>query len=172
MNIDIFKITSNTFPIIFFDIILLFGVYCFPAISHVLPIPLYLFEPMRIILFSLLLFFPFAKKNAVIMAMTIPIFSYIFSDHPILPKAILMSAELTLNVSLFSWFSKKINIGVSVFVSVIISKCIYYLLKAALIYFGLLNMELAVTTFETQLILAAILGVVFQIAALYRKIDK
>src|SRR6056297_3145024 len=82
-----------------FDLAAIAFIYFIPAISHMLSIPLYLLEPMRIILILALVHTH--KVNAYVLAATLPFFTFLVSGHPILPKAFLISAELVLNVFLF-----------------------------------------------------------------------
>lgn len=153
----------SDFSVVLYDMMILAGIYFLPAISHAVAFPLYLLEPMRIMLFSVLLFFPDAKRNAVVMAATIPLMSFLMTGHPLLLKMVLMSVELVLNVIIFHCLLKRMNVGLSVVASIVVSKAVYYLMKAALIFFGLLNMELVVTGIGTQMIVAIGLGLIFQL---------
>lgn len=67
-----------------------------------------------------------------------------------------MSGELVLNTALFYWFvSMTGKFSVSVLLSMLVSKAIYYLAKYLLITTGLLQMELVSTSIGIQLIVMA-----------------
>ena len=70
------------------DFIILSIILFLPSFSHLLPFPLYLIEPMRIITVVGYLFSN--KNNGLIIAMITPIFSSITSGHPIFLKASLI----------------------------------------------------------------------------------
>ena len=88
------------------DIFALVFVYFVPTLSHLAQLPLYLLEPMRIML--ILAIAHTTRKNAYLLALTLPLFSFVISMHPSLVKSILITAELLLNVWLFYFLLKKI----------------------------------------------------------------
>lgn len=151
---------------VLFDIVALAFIYFVPTISHMLSVPLYLIEPMRIALVLALVHT--TKTNAYIIALTLPIFSFLVSAHPVLLKMILISAELVLNVWLFYLiFSKTKNAFASIFSSIVLSKGIYYLAKFALISFALMpSSKLIATPLYIQLITTVVfsfyLGLIFR----------
>jgi hypothetical protein len=135
---------------IIIDIFALVFIYFVPSISHLLNIPLYLVEPMRIML--ILALAHTSKKNAYMLALTLPLFSFLISAHPNIFKALIMTLELLLNVWLFYKLSTKVNQFVAIFSSIIISKVVYYLLKFGLINFAVLQTGLISTPIYLQLI--------------------
>ena len=139
------------------DFSLLLMIYFLPAISHFFAFPVYYLDPMRIALVVALVHT--SKKNAYIIALTLPLFSFLISSHPQIIKSFLLSAELVINLSLFYLLKDKLkNIFTSLFISIIISKVIYYLLKFALISFALLDDRLFSTPFYFQLIAAILVS--------------
>lgn len=62
------------------DIIALAFIYSIPALSHMLSLPVYLIEPMRLMLIIAMVHSN--KTNAYIIALTMPLFSYLVSGHP------------------------------------------------------------------------------------------
>jgi len=137
------------------DIAALGFIYMVPSISHLLSLPVYLIEPMRIMLVIALVHT--SKKNAYLLALTLPIFSFLVSAHPALPKMILISFELALNVFLFFGFSKRLKrIFPSILLSIIISKLVYYLIKFGMIELAILNTGLISTSILIQLIMTLI----------------
>ena len=138
-----------------YDIAALCIVYFVPAISHFLSIPLYLAEPMRImVIFAL---FYTTPCNAYILAFTLPVFSYVVSAHPVFLKTLLISMELSLNVWLFYTLQKYFRKPyLSVLISIITSKIVYYLLKFILISALLLNSGLISTPLYIQTLMTLV----------------
>lgn len=154
MNSEAMIISERRLQNITYDLIALSVITIVPALSHMIGIPLYLLEPMRVVL--LISLFHTSKKNAFMLAFILPIFSLLISQHPSLPKTILIISELILNVWLFYLLTQKIsNNFLSMFLSILISKLYYYIIKYVLISFGLLSGELV----STALYLQAIVGV-------------
>ncbi len=86
-----------------FDILALLFIYLVPTFSHLISIPIYLYEPMRIML--ILAMVHTTRRNAYIITLTLPLFSFIVSFHPVFLKSILIAGELALNVALFFYLS-------------------------------------------------------------------
>ena len=129
-------------------------IFFVPALSHLLNVPVYLIEPMRIMLILALVHT--TRTNAYILAIGLPLFSFLVSSHPVLAKMILIAAELSLNVWLFYVIRKRANAFVAVFTSVILSKVAYYLVKFFLLNFALLKGGLISTPVYIQLIMTLI----------------
>ena len=90
------QLTSRkTLNYVLFDILALTFIYFVPTISHMLSFPLYLIEPMRIALILALVHT--TKKNAYIIAITLPLFSFLVSAHPVFYKMMLISGELVID---------------------------------------------------------------------------
>jgi hypothetical protein len=107
-------------------------IYFVPALSHMLALPVYFIEPMRLML--IIAIAHTSKRNAFIVAATLPLFSFLVSAHPHLIKMLVITAELLLNVWLFYFILKKTgNAFVSMLSSIVISKGVYYLIKFGLI---------------------------------------
>lgn len=152
-NIGLSISKLNTKSIVL-DIFALAFIYFVPTISHLLNIPLYLVEPMRIML--ILAIVHTSKKNAYIIALTLPLFSFLISAHPNIFKVLLITAELVLNVWLFFELSKRTNKFVAMLSSILISKIFYYLLKFGLISFAILQTGLISTPIYLQLITSVV----------------
>ncbi len=141
------------------DLTLLFFIYMIPSISHLFAFPVYYLDPMRIALVVSLMFT--SRKNSLIIALTLPIFSFIISAHPQFSKSILLSAELILNLSLFFILSKSVkNIFTAFFTSVLITKIFYYLVKYVLINFSLIDDKLFSTPIYFQIGTAVLLSLI------------
>lgn len=152
-NIGLSISKLNTKSIVL-DIFALAFIYFVPTISHLLNIPLYLVEPMRIML--ILAIVHTSKKNAYLIALTLPVFSFLISAHPNIFKVLLITAELVLNVWLFYALAKKTNQFVAMLSSILLSKIFYYLLKFGLISFAVLQTGLISTPIYLQLITSVV----------------
>ena len=86
--------------LLLYDICIILLIYITPAISHVLNFPLYQLDPMRWgVLCSLLRLK--SKKNALILAASLPLLSYLTTGHPIIIKNAIIAVELCTNLFLF-----------------------------------------------------------------------
>ena len=111
--------------------------------------PLYYLEPMRIML--ILSLAHTKKQNAYLLAVTLPLFSYIVSGHPVLPKMLLISYELAFNVFIYVVLSKKLNNAfLAMLSSILITKILYYGIKYIMISLGILDMGLISTPLYIQ----------------------
>lgn len=141
-----------------FDFTAIILVYFMPAISHMFAFPVYYLDPMRILVILALVHTK--KENAVILAITLPIFSFLVSGHPVFAKSSLILSELLINVLLFLVLEKKLkNLFVLGFVSIILSKIYYYIAKYLLVSFGVIQGELFSTPIYVQIGLAFLLAV-------------
>lgn len=145
------KITTKEFikPVAF-DIIALTAIYLVPVFSHLFAIPIYYAEPMRLMLVLAIMFT--SKKNAFIIAATLPIFSLMVSGHPVFYKALIMSGELLLNVFIYFLLVEKLkNKFTSMALSIALSKGAYYGLKILLLNLTLISGDLIATPIIFQL---------------------
>jgi len=107
-------------------------IYFTPALSHLLNFPLYLIEPMRLMLIIAMVHSN--RQNAFLLAISLPLFSFAVSGHPVFYKMLLISAELALNVYLYFMFVRIFKNSFTAMLSgIVISKVVYYLVKAVLI---------------------------------------
>lgn len=143
-------------------------IYFVPTLTHLLNLPLYLFEPIRIAIVLAMLHTK--KANAYFLALTLPVFSFAVAGHPILFKMLLISAELTLNVWLFFLIKKEFkNIFAAMFFSILISKIAYYLLQYIFIVTSLLTWEEVVHPLLPQLIVLLALSGYALLSAKFKK---
>lgn len=151
------------------DILALTAIYMIPTITHMLSFPIYLIEPMRIMLILALVHT--RKENAYFLALTLPAFSFLISGHPMLPKMILITFELLLNVWLFITLGKVIKSkALSMLSAVILSKLFYYGVKILLISFAVINTDIISTPIWIQLVMAILFA--GYIGLLYKNKDK
>lgn len=149
------KVTTKEFvkPAVF-DVLALTVIYLVPVFSHLFSVPIYYAEPMRLMLVLSIMFT--SKKNAFIVAATLPVFSMLVSGHPVFYKALIMSGELLFNAFLYFYFVDKIkNKFSSMALSIALSKGAYYGLKILLLQLALMSGALIATPIVIQL------GVVF-----------
>jgi len=139
------------------DLSALTVIYLVPTFSHLIGFPLYLIEPMRIML--ILAMVHTNKTNAVIIALTLPVFSFLISGHPVLPKMMLIAAELLVNVVMFYFLTKKLNkVFPAILLSILLSKLMYYGLKFSLIQLAFLDSGLVSTPIYIQVIMTFVLS--------------
>lgn len=122
------------------DISVFLCIYWIPALSHIMPFPLYMLEPMRLFM---LIGYSLSRNNVngYFLALSIPIFSALVSGHPAFFKAVLISFELFFNLLVFIQLLKatKLNIAVLMIISILISKVFYYILKHVFLLSGLID---------------------------------
>lgn len=140
------------------DILLLAVIYLLPTISHLLAFPLYLLDPMRIVIFASILL-SCNKFNSYLFAATIPLFSYFIGGHPVLLKSIIISIELLVNVILF-WLmlQRWKNVFYATLISIIVAKMIYYFLKCIFVEIGWIQMDIVSTSVWLQMVVTASLS--------------
>ncbi len=124
-------------------------IYFVPTLSHLLSFPLYLIEPMRLMVVLALVHTN--RSNAWFLAATLPVFSWLVSGHPFFLKSLLIAIELLSFVWFFSMFDKlRWKPFLSIFTAILTSKLIYYGLKALLISLLLIKSELVSTPWLIQ----------------------
>ncbi|MCB0731000.1 MAG: hypothetical protein KDC88_08205 [Ignavibacteriae bacterium] len=134
-----------------FDILAIAGIYLVPVLSHLTTLPIYYIEPMRLML--ILAIVHTSKKNAYILAATLPIFSFVISAHPVFLKTLLITGELLLMTWIFYFLSEKINNKFSSMIfSIGISKTFYYVIKFALLSAVLIEGSLISTPIFMQVL--------------------
>lgn len=145
---------------ILMDSMILAVIYFTPAFSHLLNMPLYIVEPMRLMLFVSLLYSN--KTNSFIIAASLPLFSLLTSGHPPIFKALLISGELLLNAALYFYLSGKIkNYFVPILLSISLAKIFYYIFKFGFISTGLLAGSLVSISLLTQVIIIVCTSLLF-----------
>ena len=150
-------ISLSMLKVYLIDLAIITFIYFLPARSHLTALPLYYLEPMRLaMLFAII---HTGKKNALIIAVTLPIFSLLVSSHPGFLKAILITGELLVNLVLFYSLRRKINVFSAALLSIIISKLLYYCAKYIFIQTQLIDGGLISTPLLVQLIIAVLVSI-------------
>lgn len=139
------------------DLLVLAVVYVLPSASHLLGIPFYLLDPMRLLLFFTVL--TTGRGNVLLIAVSLPFISTLFSGHPVFPKNALISMELFANAALFYWIVQRGGERwLAGAVSVLASKVGYYAFKYLFLRLGLLSGSLVATAWYFQLIPLVLIG--------------
>lgn len=151
-------VISKSKPVIkiaFLDIAALLMIYFTPALTHMISLPVYYIEPIRLML--ILSIAHSSRINTFLLALSLPVFSHIFSAHPVLLKTILISFELLLFSFLFYELTKRFKkLFLVMLVSITAGKLFYYFFKYLLISSGLLQSELISTPVYIQIIISVI----------------
>lgn len=156
---DRFLILDKTLiqKVLVLDVLSVFAVYIIPAMSHLLAYPLYLFDPMRLIV--LIGFMVYRNKwNSCVLAVTLPLVSFLLSGHPVAIKNGLIAVELLTNILLLAYMlDKRANPTLSLVTSIGASKLFYYGLKYTVIAFGFLNADMVATDWIYQIIVVVMI---------------
>ena len=111
----------------------LLGVACLvPSVSHLLALPLYMLNPMlALLLVGLLIGRDW--RNAIVLAVLMPLVSCLVTGMPAAPKMVCMMAELATVATMFGWLQRKWAVLPAVLTAVLAGKAVYYALKAVVI---------------------------------------
>jgi hypothetical protein len=138
------------FRTISLDVMLCAAVVAVPALSHAVALPFYLFDPMRLLLFVAII--GSSRRNALLMAVCMPLLAMLTSGHPVFPKVVLIQGELVFNTVLFFGLAQRGNRFVpAAAVSILASKAAYYAAKFIMIRMSLLSGDLIATSWIYQL---------------------
>ena len=139
------------------DVLALVFVGLVPAASHMLNVPVYFIEPMRIMLILALLYS--SRFNAFALAIVLPLFSFLVSGHPFPLKMVIIMAELLLNAWLFLVLFQKSKMPfLSAFSSILISKIFCYATYLVVFSWAFVRAEAAPTFLVAQGILTLLLS--------------
>ncbi|MBT5268798.1 MAG: hypothetical protein HOL70_05060, partial [Candidatus Marinimicrobia bacterium] len=139
------------------DVFVLSAFYLTTTFAHILSVPLYQLDPMKIIVLITVMYSN--RGNALMIALSLPILSFMSTGHPVAPKFLLMAGELMIFATIMSTY--KSGHWIVLFSAILVSKLGYYLLKAAVIWMGWLNQDLFATDFKSQALALIILSAVF-----------
>lgn len=151
----------------------LLGAACLvPAASHLFALPIYQLDPMRWLLAAALLVGAHGRMrnlNGYLMAVAIPLVSCAVVGMPSPVKALLIAAELCVNVFVLTFLLDKMQgrntrVVAAVLGSVVCAKLAYYLLKTACVSLGLLDGSVIGTPVMVQLLAVAVPVLVFTVA--------
>lgn len=145
-----FALSRPVIRTISLDAFLCAAVVAVPTLSHAAAFPFYLFDPMRLLLFVAIL--GSSRRNALLMAVGMPLLAMMTSGHPVFPKVVLIQGELVLNTLVFHALIRGgLGFVGATGVSVLASKAAYYGAKFILIRTALLGGSLIATSWTYQL---------------------
>ena len=161
-NIGSWSISSGNYRTIALDLLLVGSFYGITSLSHLLAFPLYQFDPIK--LFLLIMIAKSSRTNALVMALSLPLFATLTTGHPVFPKNLAMVVELVLFTGLLTEPRlKQLGKPVKFFIALTLSRLGYYLCKAGLIWTGLLQTRLFSTSLAAQVMSVLILFLLFLI---------
>ena len=135
-----------------FNLMALLLIFLVPIVSRSFQVPFYYVDPMRLVV--VLAIANTSRRNAYIIAIIIPLFSFVISSHPSIYKMLAIMTELILNLALFYYLAERFKtVFVAMLASIVISKMIYYLLKYFLIEVDLIQASLFSTPWLPQMIM-------------------
>ena len=165
------KVTIQVSGSLLLDTIAVLFIVYLGDISRFIGYPVYVLDPMRMMVILAFAFTP--RWNSWVLALLLPFASYVFGMHPSITKTSLMAAELLLNVWLFWFLLDKIKVSVlSILISIVFSKAVYYLLKYLCIQYGLLQGNLVSTPLDIQVITTIVFSVFIFFAFLFNRKPK
>lgn len=142
---------SSVIKSVLIDLFAVLFIYLIPTFSHLLALPVYFIEPMRLMV--ILAMVHTHRKNAYLLALTLPLFSFLISAHPSFYKTLIITGELLLNVWLFYYLLKRFgNTFAAMVSSILFSKIAYYLVKFLFINLVLVQSNLISTPIYFQVI--------------------
>lgn len=111
----------------------LVGMACLlPALSHVVGLPLYRLNPMLALLLAGILLSR-DSRNAILLAVSMPLVSCLVVGMPTAGKMLCMVAELLTVAALFATLSRRWNVLPAILTSILAAKGVYYALKAIIL---------------------------------------
>lgn len=125
-------IATKTNPIVKYavlDTVLVTLACLVPAASHLFAVPLYVANPMLALLLAGMLFGR-DWRNALVLAVLMPLVSCLLTGMPAAGKMVCMMAELATVATMFGVLSRRWKVLPAVLVSVVAAKVVYYGLKA------------------------------------------
>ena len=125
----------KTKPVVKFAVVdtLIVAAACMiPAVSHLFAVPLYMLNPMLALLLAGIVLGN-DWRNALVLAVLMPLASCLLTGMPAAPKMVCMVAELATVAVLFGALSRRWKVLPAVLVSVLAAKGVYYALKAVVL---------------------------------------
>jgi len=135
-----------------FNLLALLFIFLVPIVSRSFQVPFYYVDPMRLVI--ILAIAHTSRRNAYILAIILPLFSFVISSHPSMYKMLAIMTELILNIALFYYLMKRLKtVFVAMLASIVIAKMIYYILKYFLIEVDLIQTSLFSTPWLPQMVM-------------------
>ena len=131
MNITISK-TGRAARVALIDVALVAVMCAVPALSHVLAFPLYKLNPMLGVMLAGMMLVK-DRRNALLMAVVLPLVSMLVTGMLAFPKMVCMAAELLTVSAVFGVASGRMKCFPAVLLSIVAGRGVYYMAKALLI---------------------------------------
>ncbi len=145
------------------DTIALAFIYFTPVIAHLIAFPVYMIEPMRLMV--ILSMAHSSRRNSYLLAFTLPLFSYIATSHPEFFKMLIITAELGLNIFFFYWLSTRMkNVFLAMVSAIITSKVMCYTMYLIFFSIAFVRNEADVLFLFVQLITTILFSAYFFIS--------
>lgn len=125
-------------------------IYLLPSLSHLSGLKLYLIDPMRLMV--ILAIAHTSRKNALLLCLTLPVFSFLISAHPVFLKSLLIAVELSIMTAIFYRLSRYFSFFSSILTAIVLSKVVYYFMKYILLQMALIKGSLVSTPLYIQAI--------------------
>lgn len=114
------------------DLVLISAACLLPALSHVVGLPLYRLNPMLALLLTGILLSR-NWRNALFLAILMPLASCLLVGMPTAGKMVCMVAELLTVTVLFAALSRRWSVLPAILTSILAAKGVYYALKAIIL---------------------------------------
>ena len=152
------NVTIKVSASLLLDVIAVIFIVYMSEISRFVGYQMYVIDPMRMMIVLAFAFTP--RWNAWVLAILLPLASYFWGYHPTITKTTLIAIELLLNVWLFWYLLDKTKMALlSILISIVFSKAVYYMMKFFCLRLGWLEGDLIATPLETQVITTVIFSV-------------
>ena len=125
----------KTKPVVKFAVVdtLIVAAACMiPAVSHLFAVPLYMLNPMLALLLAGIVLGN-DWRNALVLAVLMPLVSGLLVGMPAAEKMVCMMAELATVAGLFHVLERRMGTVHSVFAAIVAGKVVYYALKAIIV---------------------------------------
>lgn len=124
--------TKTMTGLVLLDAVLVTMACMIPSASHLLAVPLYMLNPMLVLLLAGILLGR-DWRNALVLAVLMPLASCLLAGMPTAPKMVCMMAELATVAAVFGLLSRRWAVLPAVLTAVVVSRLVYYILKAVIV---------------------------------------
>ena len=123
--------TRSLWQLALIDVALLTAACLIPAASHLTQVRLFLFNPMMALLLAGMLLGR-DWRNALVLAVLMPVVSCLLTGMPTAAKAVCMAAQLVTIAAMFGWLKRKWAVLPAVLTAIVAGTTVYYGLKLLL----------------------------------------
>ena len=123
--------TMTLWQLALMDAVLLTAACLVPAASHLVQARVYLLNPMMALLLAGMLLGR-DQRNALLLALLMPVASCMLVGMPVAAKAMCMAAQFATVVAMFGWLQRRWAVLPAVLVAIVAGTVVYYVLKLML----------------------------------------